>query len=75
MNLNLRNELVMEFQNAEKAFRAHFPQGVTYQECYDFLGKCAEKIVEMSKAYEAAQQTDAPAAPAAAPETPSETQG
>jgi hypothetical protein len=57
MSLNIKNEIVMEIQNAEKVFRAHFPQGVSYQECYDFLVKCAEKIIEMSKANEAASSS------------------
>lgn len=47
--MNLRNEIIMEIQNADKAFRAHFPQNSSYQECYDFLVKCVEKIIEMSK--------------------------
>lgn len=64
--MNLRNEIILEIQNAEKSFRAHFPQGVSYQECYDFLVKCAEKIIEMSKANEAAQNSsEAPSQPAA----------
>lgn len=55
MSINLRNEIVMEVQLAEKSFRAHFPGGVSYQECFDALSQFANKILEMSKAYEAAQ--------------------
>jgi hypothetical protein len=48
MSLNLRNEVVMELENAGKAFRAHFPAGSTYQECFDALKQFADKIMEMS---------------------------
>ena len=67
MSLNLRNEIVMEVQQADpsspdglcrtgKFFRAHFPAGATYQECFDSLRQFADKILEMSKAYEESQQ-------------------
>lgn len=56
MSINLRNEIVMEVQVAEKFFRAHFPAGASYQECFDSLRQFADKVLEMSKAYEAAQQ-------------------
>lgn len=62
MSLNLRNEVVMELQLAEKPFRVHFPAGSTYQECFDALRQFADKILEMSKAYEE-QQKDQVASP------------
>jgi|ERR1700678_570750 len=66
MSLNLRNEIVMEVQQVDpsspeglcrtgKFFRAHFPAGATYQECFEALRQFADKILEMSKAYEASQ--------------------
>jgi hypothetical protein len=66
MSLNLRNEIVMTAQLAEKEFRAHFPAGASYQECFDALRQFADKILEMSKAYEEsqAQQPQATAQPA-----------
>lgn len=68
MSINLRNEIVMEVQTAEKFFRAHFPAGASYQECFDALRQFADKILEMSKAYEESQQAQqaqqAPAQPA-----------
>jgi hypothetical protein len=69
MSLNLRNEVVMELENAGKAFRAHFPAGSTYQECFDALKQFADKIMEMSNSSQPAE----PAQPVEAPvETPTE---
>jgi hypothetical protein len=69
MSLNLRNEVVMEIQNAEKSFRAHFPGGSTYQECFDALKQFAEKVLEMSKAYEAQLVPQQPIDPSQTPES------
>ena len=72
MSVNLLNEFVMEIKNeAGLAFRAHFPNGVTAQECFDALKTFAEKIVEISNENKAKQE----AAQAAQPAQSTEAQG
>lgn len=71
MSINLRNEIVMEVQTAEKFFRAHFPAGASYQECFDALRQFADKVIEMSKAYEeSSSSAKATADGAGSPESP-----
>lgn len=62
--MNLRTEVVMELQAADKFFRAHLPAGSSYQECYDALTAFAKKLIELSQEDEqrraASQQESAP---------------
>ncbi len=75
MSINLLNEVVMEIKNeAGQVFRAHFPNGVSLQECFEALRTFAEKIVAMGqeneqKAKEAENtQPTMPEQPQASPE-------
>lgn len=70
MSINLLNEIVMEFKNeAGQPFRAHFPNGVSLQECFNALKTFADQIIAMGQENE--KQAAASAQPAT-PEQPSE---